>query len=161
MNSTTANETQQNQIGFTIEGSQYLTFSLGQEHYAVEILKVQEIKGYSPVTPIPSTPHYVKGVMNLRGTIVPVVDLRARLSMEEAEYNRFTVIIVVTIGDKVTGLIVDSVSDVVDIPGDAMRAPPDMGTSADNRFVKGMAKVSERLLVLLDEAKLVDFAGCY
>lgn len=97
----------------TAATSQFLTFLLGAEQYGVEILKVQEIRGYSAVTPIPNTPSYVKGVINLHGTVVPVVDLRAKFSMATAEYNKFTVIIVVTVGAKVTGLVVDAASDVL------------------------------------------------
>lgn len=139
-----------NKIRFATDGSQYLTFTLGQEEYGVEILKVQEIKGYSPVTPIPSTPSYVKGVMNLRGTVVPVVDLRAKLAMPEAEYNQFTVIIVVKVGDRVMGVIVDAVSDVLNIPRADVQAPPDFGAQVDARFISGMAKAAEKLVVLLD-----------
>jgi purine-binding chemotaxis protein CheW len=138
------------QISFATDGSQYLTFTLGGEEYGVEILKVQEIKGYSAVTPIPNTPPYVKGVMNLRGTIIPVVDLRAKLSMAEAEYNQFTVIIVVTVGTKVVGVVVDSVSDVLNIPKTDVQATPDFGAEVDARFINGMAKAGEKLVVLLD-----------
>src|SRR5215813_2794113 len=89
--------------GFAVASNQFLTFLLGDEQYGVEILKVQEIKGYSAITPIPNTPSYIKGVMNLRGTIVPVLDLRAKFGMTETEYTPFTVIIVVTVGTKVMG----------------------------------------------------------
>jgi purine-binding chemotaxis protein CheW len=138
-----------NQISFASDGSQYLTFQLQDEEYGVEILKVQEIKGYSAVTPIPNTPRYVKGVMNLRGTIVPVIDLRSKLSMPEADYNQFTVIIVVTVGTKVMGLIVDAVSDVLNIPKGDIQATPDFGAQVDARFINGMAKAGEKLVVLL------------
>jgi purine-binding chemotaxis protein CheW len=143
-------DTLSNQISFATDGSQYLTFTLGDEQYGVEILKVQEIKGYSAVTPIPNTPSYIKGVMNLRGTIVPVVDLRAKLAMAEAEYNQFTVIIVLKVGAKVMGVIVDSVSDVLNIPVSDMQATPDFGRQVDARFMNGMAKAGEKLVVLLD-----------
>ncbi len=135
--------------------SQFLTFLLGAEQYGVEILKVQEIRGYSAVTPIPNTPPYIKGVINLRGTVVPVVDLRAKFSMEATEYNKFTVIIVVTLGRKVTGLVVDAVSDVLDVPPSEMRAAPDLGTRADTRFISGMATIGDRMTVLLDIDRLL------
>ena len=143
-------DTLSSQISFATDGSQYLTFRLGQEEYGVEILKVQEIKGYSAVTPVPNTPAYVRGVMNLRGTIVPVVDLRAKFAMAEAEYNQFTVIIVLTVGTKVMGLIVDAVSDVLNIPKADIQATPDFGAQVDARFISGMAKAGEKLVVLLD-----------
>src|SRR2546422_6501328 len=95
------------------DGPQYLTFRLGAEEYGVEILKVQEIKSYSPITPVPNTPRAVKGVMNLRGRIIPVVDLRLKFGMPETEYNRFAVVIVVAISSKVVGLLADGVTDVL------------------------------------------------
>jgi purine-binding chemotaxis protein CheW len=139
-----------NQISFATDGSQYLTFALGGEEYAVEILKVQEIRGYSAVTPIPNTPPHIKGVMNLRGTIVPVVDLRAKLGMAAAEYTPFTVIIVVTVGARVMGVIVDAVSDVLNIPTADIQATPDFGGAVDAEFMTGMAKAGDKLVVLLE-----------
>ncbi len=135
---------------FTADGSQYLTFRLGSEEYGVEILRVQEIKGYTAITPIPNTPPYIKGVMNLRGTVIPVVDLRSKFGMAEAPYNQFTVIIVVTVGPKVIGLIVDAVSDVLDIPRADVQATPDFGAQVDARYMSGMAKAGDKLVVLLD-----------
>ncbi len=132
------------------EAGQYLTFLLGQEQYGIEILKVQEIKGYTPPTPVPGAPAHVKGVMNLRGTVVPVVDLRARFGMPEAERNAFTVVIVVTVGKKVFGLVVDAVSDVLNIANHDVEAPPELGADVDVSYLKGMAKTSERLIALLD-----------
>jgi purine-binding chemotaxis protein CheW len=144
-----------NRISFATDGSQYLTFTLGYEEYGVEILKVQEIKGYSAITPIPSTPPSLKGVMNLRGTIIPVVDLRAKFGMAEAEYNQFTVIIVVTVGAKIMGLVVDAVSDVLNIPRTDIQETPDFGAQVDARFINGMAKAGEKLVVLLDIDKVL------
>ena len=135
--------------------SQFLTFLLGAEQYGVAILKVQEIRGYSAVTPIPNTPAHIKGVINLRGTVVPVVDLRAKFSMETTEYNKFTVIIVLTVGEKVIGLVVDAVSDVLDIPAAEMRQVPDLGARVDTRFISGMATIGERMTVLLDIDRLL------
>jgi purine-binding chemotaxis protein CheW len=148
-------DTLNSQIGFATDGSQYLTFTLGAEEYGVEILKVQEIKGYSATTPIPNTPPYIKGVMNLRGTIIPVVDLRAKFAMTEAEYTRFTVIIVVMIGTKVVGLVVDAVSDVLNIPLGDIQAAPDFGGQVNTRFINGMAKAGDKLIVLLDIDKVL------
>ena len=138
------------QIGFTTDGNQYLTFSLGDEEYGLDILKVQEIKGYSAVTPIPNTPRYVRGAMNLRGMIIPVVELRTKFAMPDVNYNQFTVIIVVMVGTKVMGLVVDSVSDVLSIPQSDIQAAPDFGGQVDVRFISGIAKAGDKLVVLLD-----------
>lgn len=148
-------ETLNSEIGFTTDGSQYLTFTLGQEEYGVEILKVQEIKGYSAITPIPNTPAYVKGVMNLRGAVIPIVDLRAKLAMSEAAYNQFTVIIVVRVGAKTVGVVVDAVSDVLNIPTKDIQATPDFGAQVDARFISGLAKAGDKLVVLLDIDKVL------
>jgi purine-binding chemotaxis protein CheW len=147
------------QITYATDGSQYLTFTLGEEEYGVEILKVQEIKGYSAITPIPNTPAYVKGVVNLRGTIIPIVDLRAKLGMPTAAYNQFTVIIVVRVGAKTVGVVVDTVSDVMNIPAKDIQATPDFGAQVDARFVSGLAKTGDRLVVLLDIDKVLSGDG--
>jgi len=148
-------DTLNSQISFATDGSQYLTFTLGAEEYGFEILKVQEIKGYSAITPIPNTPNYVKGVMNLRGSIIPIVDLRAKLAMAEAAYNQFTVIIVVRVGTKTVGVVVDAVSDVLNIPLKDIQPTPDFGSQVDARFISGLAKAGERLVVLLDIEKVL------
>jgi len=149
MNTTT------NAADFTGDINQYLTFSLGEEEYGIEILKVQEIKGYSAITYIPNTPPHIKGVMNLRGTVIPVVDLRAKFAMPAVEYNKFTVIIVVTVEEKILGLVVDAVSDVLNIaPGD-VRPAPDFGARVDTKFINGVASLNEKLAVLLDIKKLL------
>ena len=111
--------------------SQYLTFALGQEEYGIDILRVQEIKGLSAVTPIPNSPAYVKGVMNLRGTVVPIFDLRLKFGMESQAYDRFTVIVVVNVGERIVGLVVDAVSDVLDIENGSIEPAPDLGASID------------------------------
>lgn len=142
-------------VGSTAAGTnQYLTFTLGDEEYGLEILKVQEIKGHLGITPIPNTPPEIKGVMNLRGTVVPVVDLRVKFSMEPRDYDKFTVIILVNVGERILGLVVDAVSDVLDIPAGQVRPAPELGRT-DTRFIVGMATVAEKLVVLLDVAKLV------
>jgi purine-binding chemotaxis protein CheW len=137
------------------DGAQYLTFALGDEEYGVAILNVQEIKGYAPVTPIPNTPPWVRGVMNLRGTIVPVIDLRLRLGMPAVDYGPFTVIVVLAVGAKVVGAIVDAVSDVLSIPEDQVQQTPDLGVAIDVRFVGGIAQADEKLVVLLDAETLL------
>jgi purine-binding chemotaxis protein CheW len=135
--------------------SQFLTFTLDAEQYGIEILKVQEIKGYSAVTPIPNAPPYIKGVMNLRGIVVPVVDLRAKFSLQTIAYGKFTVIIVVTVGSKVMGLLVDAVSDVLDVPASQIRPAPDLGARTDTRFIGGIANVGDKMAVLLDIERLL------
>jgi len=137
------------------DGAQYLTFALGDEEYGVAILNVQEIKGYAPVTPIPNTPPWVRGVMNLRGTIVPVIDLRLRLGMPAVDYGPFTVIVVLAVGAKVVGAIVDAVSDVLSIPDGQVQQTPDLGVAIDVRFVGGIAQADEKLVVLLDAETLL------
>ena len=139
----------------TTDGAQYLTFALGDEEYGVAILNVQEIKGYAPVTPIPNTPPWVRGVMNLRGTIVPVIDLRLRLGMPAADYGPFTVIVVLAVGAKVVGAIVDAVSDVLSIPDGQVQQTPDLGVAIDGRFVGGIAQADEKLVILLDAESLL------
>jgi purine-binding chemotaxis protein CheW len=139
-----------NKTSAPADTGQFLTFSIGREEYAIDILKVQEIKGYSAITPIPNAPAYVKGVMNLRGTIIPVLDLRTRLGLPTVEYNRFTVIVVVTVGTKVMGLVVDNVTDVLTIPHADIQAPPEFGEAAEGRAIHGLVKTAESVLLLLD-----------
>jgi len=137
---------------------QYLTFALSAEQYGIELLKVQEIRGYSAVTPIPNTPPFIKGVMNLRGAVIPIIDLRARFGMAAIEYTTFNVIIVINVGCKVMGLLVDAVSDVLSVgPGD-LRPAPDFGERADTRFISGMAATGDNIAVLLDLESLLSEA---
>jgi purine-binding chemotaxis protein CheW len=134
--------------GFATDGGQYLTFRLGTELYGVEILKVQEIKGFSTITPLPNMPPYVKGAMDLRGTVVPVVDLRAKFALAQADSTQFAVVIVVRVAASVVGVLVDAVSDVLDIPRTDIQAAPDLGVDAG--AVSGLAKAADRVIVLLD-----------
>lgn len=143
--------------GLTTEGNQYLTFNLGEEFYGVDILRVREIKGYSTVTKIPNTPAHIKGVLNLRGTIVPIVELRTKFGMPTVEYTAFTVIILVVVRDKVIGLVVDSVSDVLNIDKEDIQPPPQFGAKVDVSFMSGIGKSGEKLVTLLNmEHLLVD-----
>jgi len=134
--------------------NQILAFELGSEQYGFDILKVQEIKGYSAITPIPNAPHYMKGVMNLRGTVVPVLALREKFGMESLPYDKFTVIIVVTVASRVIGLMVDAVSDVMTLT-ESLEPPPELGTAVDTSFITGMAKVGDKFVVVLDIGQLV------
>jgi purine-binding chemotaxis protein CheW len=141
---------------FNAEGHQFLTFRLQDEEYGIEILRVQEIKGFSRVTPIPNTPRFVRGVLNLRGEVVPILDLRTRFNMPETDYNSFTVIIVVNVGQKVVGLVVDAVSDVLNVGPREIEPVPDLGAGIDVSFLTGMAKAGERLVTLLNVDRLID-----
>jgi purine-binding chemotaxis protein CheW len=142
-------------MGATADNGQFLTFTLKNEEYGIEILKVQEIKGFSKITPIPNAPVFVRGVMNLRGTVVPIIDLRARFSMNEKDYDQFTVIIVVNVGSRVVGLVVDTVSDVLNIPTDQIADPPELSGNGDSACITGMGKLGERIIMLLDIGRLV------
>jgi purine-binding chemotaxis protein CheW len=146
------------EMGLSTEGNQFLTFILGDEHYGVDILRVQEIKGYPTVTRIPNTPVYINGVINLRGTIVPIIDLRAKFSMEKVDYTAATVVVVVVIQNRIMGMVVDAVSDVLDIPKKDIQPPPQFGTLVDVSFVSGIAKCSDKLIALLDLDRLLSAA---
>jgi len=137
-------------IGLQTDGSQFLTFNLGEELYGVDILRVQEIKGYTAVTKIPNTPPHIKGVLNLRGTIVPIVELRTKFGMPTIDYTAFTVIIVVVVRDKVMGLVVDAVSDVLNIDKKDIQVPPQFGVKVDVSFLNGIGKSGDKLVALLD-----------
>lgn len=132
----------------------FLTFRLGDESYGVEIERVQEIKGYSTVTPLPNCPSYVRGVLNLRGVIVPVVDLRKRFGMVDVDYtNRNAIIVLVTQG-RLAGLLVDDVSDVIDVPRGEVHAPP-IGVGSAANFVRGLARVGDGLMIQVDVEKVI------
>jgi len=137
-------------LAFATDGSQYLTFRLGAEQYGVEILKVQEIKGLPNITPLPSMPAFVKGAMDLRGLVVPVIDLRARLALAQAACSQFSVVIVVKVGASVVGLLVDAVSDVLDIPRTDIQPAPDLGADVDSGYVSGLVNAGEKVIVLVD-----------
>jgi purine-binding chemotaxis protein CheW len=138
---------------------QALTFALGQEVYGVDILRVKEIRGWAPVTRIPQSPAAVLGVLNLRGAIVPIVDLRVRFAMPSAEFNAVTVVIVLSLrtadGERECGIVVDSVRDVVDIAAGSVRPAPTMQGSQANEVIEGITTLGEQMLVLLDADRLV------
>jgi purine-binding chemotaxis protein CheW len=137
----------------------YLTFALAHEQYGLEILKVREIIGYMEITAVPQMPNYVKGVINLRGQVIPVVDLRAKFKMETAEVTEQTCIIVVEIaqGDRTynTGIVVDRVEEVLDIPGKDIEEAPQFGSSVDTSFILGMGKINDSVKILLDIDKVL------
>src|SRR5262245_62362537 len=138
---------------------QVLTFTLGDETYGVDILRVQEIRGWSPVTRIPQSQPHVLGVLNLRGSIVPIVDLRMRFSLPRAQYSPLTVIIVLSVesaqGRRDCGLVVDGVSDVVDVATGEVKPAPELGREAGTEFIAGLAAVSGRMVMLLDIDRLI------
>jgi purine-binding chemotaxis protein CheW len=138
---------------------QVLTFCLGSETYAVDILLVQEIRGWAPVTRLPQTPAYMLGMLNLRGSIVPVIDMRVRFGLEQAPFTPLTVIVVLSVqtlsGRREFGLVVDSVSDVVDIDASALKETPSLGGKASVELIKGLAAVADRMLILLDVDELI------
>jgi purine-binding chemotaxis protein CheW len=130
--------------------TEFLTFTLGHEEYGIEILKVREIKSYDAVTRIANAPAFIKGVINLRGSIVPVVDLRIKFRLNEVVYNEFTVMIVVSLGQCTVGIVVDSVSDVVTLAGEQIKPAPELGSSFDVRYLLGLGTLGTRILILLD-----------
>lgn len=141
--------------------SQYLTFMLAGEEYGVEILKVQEIKGWDSVTPIPNTPDHMLGVLNLRGAIVPILDLRKRFSLDDVDFGPTTVVIVVKMQDedqsRTVGLVVDAVAEVYRLENDSIQPPPEMGIAIHTDFVRGLATVDNEMVILLDVDQLIDF----
>lgn len=134
---------------------EYLTFRLGQEEYGIDILKVQEIRGYEPPTRIANAPEFIKGVVNLRGTIVPIVDMRLKFNCAQVDYNSFTVVIILNLRNRVVGIVVDSVSDVMELASDNVRAAPDIESAIDNGCILGLGSVGERMLILLDIERLM------
>lgn len=134
---------------------EFLTFTLGDEEYGVDILKVQEIRGYDTVTALPDAPDFIKGVINLRGTIVPILDLRLKFNLSKAEYNEFTVMIILNIADRVVGIVVDGVSDVIDLPTESIRPAPEIGGSIDCQYITGIGTIDKRMLILLDIERLI------
>jgi len=152
---------QQNDYSMTDDAeNQFLTFILSGEEYGVDILRVQEIRGWESVTTIPNAPEYIKGVINIRGSIVPIVDLRMRFNMDNVEYGPMTVVIVLRVvgenGERVMGIVVDAVSDTYDIPEDSLKPAPDFGDKIDIAFINGMATVNDTMLILLDIDKLLN-----
>jgi purine-binding chemotaxis protein CheW len=138
--------------------SEFLTFRLGAEEYGIDILRVQEIRSYEAPTRIANAPSFIKGVVNLRGVIVPVVDLRIKLNCDKVEYNGFTVVIVLNVHGRVVGAVVDSVSDVLELSQDLIKPAPEMNSTVDTGFITGIASVGERMLILMDIEALMSSA---
>ena len=129
--------------------SQFLTFLLDEQEYGLELFKIQEIRGYAPVTPIPNVPPHVRGVMNLRGTVLPVVDLRMKFRLPPIEYNKFTVIVIAMVGEKMVGLLVDAVSEILSQAADAIKPMPEVATDSVKSLVRGMLAIDDRMIGLI------------
>lgn len=138
-----------------LPAQEWLTFTLGDEEYAVEILRVQEIRGYDAVTAIANTPAFIKGVINLRGTIVPIVDLRIKFQVGTPTYDQFTVVIIVNVGARTIGMVVDTVSDVATLSAEQLKPPPTFGGALDTRYISGIGALGEHMLILVDIERLL------
>lgn len=135
--------------------NEYLSFTLGHEEYGIEILKVQEIRGYEEPTQLANAPAFIKGVVNLRGNIVPILDMRIKFNLENAEYDQFTVVIILNVAGRVVGMVVDSVSDVIQLAPDHVRPAPDFSSTFDTQYIIGLGTVDERMLILVDIERLM------
>lgn len=135
------------------KAAQFLAFRMGEQEYAIDILTVHELRGFMPITTLPRTPSWVRGAINLRGAIVPVFDVRERFGLGPSDYHRFSVIIIVMLGERQVGLMVDAVSDVVDLSADQLEAPPDLGDTEG--FVKALGRIDQRILIVLDLARVI------
>ncbi|MES1981828.1 MAG: chemotaxis protein CheW [Pseudomonadota bacterium] len=147
----------QKNAGQTAEGDsrELLTFTLGSEEYGIDILKVQEIRGYDAVTTIANTPAFIKGVINLRGIIVPIVDLRIKFNLGKIEYDQFTVVIILNVAKRVVGIVVDGVSDVIALTPDQLKAAPEFSTALDTQYILGLGTMDERMIIVMDIEKLM------
>ncbi|MBS0298517.1 MAG: chemotaxis protein CheW [Proteobacteria bacterium] len=135
--------------------NEFLTFRLGNEEYGIEILKVQEIRGYDAITQIANAPEFIKGVVNLRGIIVPIIDMRIKFKFGNVDYNQFTVVIILNVAGRVMGIVVDGVSDVITLTMEQMRPAPGLGSVIDTEYILGLGTVDERMLILIDIEKLM------
>ena len=137
-------------------GQEFLVFTLGNEEYGIDILKVQEIRGYDQVTRIANTPSFIKGVTNLRGVIVPIVDLRVKFSQEDVEYNDNTVVIVLNLHQRVVGIVVDGVSDVLSLASEQIRPAPEFAVTLSTEYLTGLGAIGDRMLILVNIEKLLN-----
>ncbi|HUW50066.1 MAG TPA: chemotaxis protein CheW [Sulfuricella sp.] len=146
---------QDNSSAITAGANEFLTFTLGHEEYGMEITKVQEIRGYDAVTKLANTPDFLKGITNLRGIIVPIIDMRIKFNLEHAEYNDLTVVIIINVAHRVVGMVVDGVSDVITLAPDQIKPAPEFGGAIDTQYVMGIGTVDDRMLILVDIEKLM------
>lgn len=138
-----------------ISSNEFLTFTLGDEEYGLDILKVQEIRGYDAVTAIANAPAFIKGVINLRGIIVPIVDMRIKFNLGKVEYNEFTVVIILNVANRVIGMVVDGVSDVITLKSEEIKPAPEFGSAFDTEYLTGLGTLDERMLILVDIERLM------
>ena len=138
--------------------NEFLTFRLGKEEYGIDILKVQEIRRWEQPTSIANAPEFIKGVINLRGTIVPIVDMRIKFSLGDASYDTFTVVIILNVAGRIVGMVVDAVSDVLTLQGEEIRPAPDFSASFDTQYITGLGTVENRMLILVDIERLMTSA---
>ena len=136
-------------------GRELLTFTLGKEEYGIDILKVQEIRGYDAVTTIANAPEFIKGVINLRGIIVPIVDMRIKFHLGKVEYDQFTVVIILNVSNRVVGIVVDGVSDVIALPPEQIKPSPEFSTTLDTQYITGLGTVDDRMIIVVDIEKLL------
>ncbi|KMW46719.1 chemotaxis protein CheW [Ralstonia insidiosa] len=156
-------EVKEHAIGEETGGEEYLAFTLGREEYGIDILKVQEIRGYETVTRIANAPDFIKGVINLRGIIVPIVDLRIKFQLDRVEYNQYTVVIILNLKDRVVGIVVDGVSDVLTLQSQQIKPAPEFSGALDTEYIRGLGSIDERMLILVDIERLLmsaDMALC-
>jgi len=156
MSINTEMSTDKNNAQDAIGSQEYLTFVLADESYGIDILKVQEIRGYDAVTKIANTPDFIKGVVNLRGLIVPIVDLRIKFGLGKVVYDDFTVVIILNLNGRVVGIVVDGVSDVMNLNGNQIRSVPDIVSSIDTKYITGLATVEEKMFILVDIEQLMN-----
>ncbi len=149
---------QGSKFGAETAGNEFLAFTLGKEEYGIDILKVQEIRGYEAVTRIANAPEFIKGVVNLRGIIVPIIDMRIKFNLGEPTYDQFTVVIILNISGRIMGMVVDSVSDVITLSAEQVKPAPEMGAAFNTDYLVGLGTLDERMLILVDIDKLMSSA---
>jgi purine-binding chemotaxis protein CheW len=141
--------------GIESNSRELLTFTLGREEYGIDILRVQEIRGYDAVTTIANAPEFIKGVINLRGIIVPIVDMRIKFNLGNVSYNELTVVIILNVANRVMGIVVDGVSDVIALTTDQIKPAPEFSASLDTQYITGLGTVDERMIIVIDIEKLM------
>jgi purine-binding chemotaxis protein CheW len=146
----------ENTVSNIASGGEFLTFTLGPEEYGIDILKVQEIRGYDAVTTIANTPSFIKGVINLRGIIVPIVDMRIKFNLANVSYDQLTVVIILNLGSRVVGMVVDGVSDVIALSPEQIKIAPQFGATLDTKYLMGLGTIDQRMLILVDIEKLMN-----
>jgi len=150
MEATQLNPAQQGTSAVVTGGKEYLTFTLGNEEYGIDILKVQEIRRYEKVTHIVNAPEFIRGVINLRGVIVPIIDMRLKFNLGSAEFTPLTVVVILNVAGRVIGAIVDSVSDVVQLSADAIKPPPQFSAGLEVEFIEGLTSIDDRMVIIMD-----------